>query len=161
MSKSTKTLESLTAEDVQHCALWEIVEDASGRILCKASSKAPAIDLAGRVVATRLQLSCGDRVWALLGNISLQDARSTRHFLTASLLCPQGWFHLARYHDFDYSERGPAALAAALGRPLNDVFPIAYDIRAFAHGDADVVMGSISAEPVEVLSRAELIQLAL
>lgn len=161
MSKSIKPVESLTVDDLRKCALWTIVEDNSGQILLKASSGAPADDLAGRVAAVQVRLSCGERVWALLGNIAVRDARSTRHFLTASLLCPHGWFQLARYHDPDYSDRGPAALAAALKRPLADVFPIAYDIRAAAHGDADAVVGSIPSEPVERLSRAELIQLAL
>jgi hypothetical protein len=68
---------------------------------------------------------------------------------------------LARYHDFDYSERGPRALAEFLGLDLSQVFPITYDLREYAVGDPLALAGTIVANPVDQLSRSEIIALAI
>jgi hypothetical protein len=68
---------------------------------------------------------------------------------------------LARYHDFDYAERGPEALARFLSLPVEEVFPIAFDIRAYAHGDPHALCGSVRQELRERLSRAEIIAMAV
>ena len=58
-------------------------------------------------------------------------------------------------------EHGPQALAEALGLEIDESFPIRYDIRACVAVSSDSLFGSIEAEPVDRLSRAELIKLAL
>jgi hypothetical protein len=112
-------------------------------------------------LGTEVQLADGTALWALLGNVDPDDPRAMRHFLTLSLWIGGAWFHLARYHDVTYEEHGPSALAAALGRPVASIFPIAYDVRELALGDRHALAGQVLATPMERLSRAELIEWAV
>jgi hypothetical protein len=101
-------------------------------------------------------------VWAIIGNVSAGDPRSTEHFLTLSVERSGRWFFLPRYHDFDYGERGPEALARFLSLSPDDVFPIAYDLSPYVEGgDPAALSGTITKEPREKLTRAELIAMAL
>ena len=68
---------------------------------------------------------------------------------------------MARYHDFDASERGPQVLAAFLGLPIKEVFPISYDISRFSLGASAALVGTIEQEPREKLTRAQIIGLAV
>ena len=98
----------------------------------------------------------------MLGNIDPTNPRLTEHFLTVSVFRSDGaLFHLARYHDLDAIERGPAALAAFLGLSLKAVFPLSYDVSAIVTGLPEVVRGTITSEPRERLTRAEVIALAV
>lgn len=121
----------------------------------------PVSSLANRIVATRVRLANASWVVAMLGNISLGSARYTKQFATLSVAVGERWFHLARYFDVGYSERSPLVLANALGLPVEDVFPISYDLTGIAVGLPEVVRGEITAEPKERLTREELIKLAL
>jgi hypothetical protein len=71
------------------------------------------------------------------------------------------WFVLARYHDFDYAERGPDALATFLGRSVAEVFPISYDLTPHVIGDLDALVGKLPQQPRERLSRAEIIAMSV
>jgi hypothetical protein len=142
--------------------VWEFVnDDQPDETYVRPVREVPVESLASRIAATEVVLHNGRRVWAVLGNVDLTAPRLNRHFLTLSLYIDNAWFHLARYHDFDVEERGPAALASRLGMPLSEVFPIQYDLSQVAVGDADVVRGTVPTEPAERLSRAELISLAV
>jgi hypothetical protein len=68
---------------------------------------------------------------------------------------------MARYHDFDCDQRGPAALANFLGLKIEQVFPILYDVSDCCLGDPSVISGGIPKEPKKKLSRAELMALAM
>ena len=110
----------------------------------------------------RVLFANGDQAWALIGNVTVDNARLTEHFVTASLERNGRWFTLARYHDSNYGEFGPEALASFLGLPLDDLFPISYDIRAQVKcGDAAALAGQIPREPRERLTRAQIIALAV
>jgi hypothetical protein len=122
----------------------------------------PVSDISGRVVATMVRLAGGVTVPAILGNIDLRKPASTYHFRGLSIIADRAdWFHLARYHDLDYDSRGPEALARFLGLPLSAVFPITYDLSNVAVGDVQCVAGTITAEPAERLTKAELIAMAI
>jgi hypothetical protein len=77
-----------------------------------------------------------------------------------SVLRYGSWFTLARYHDVDRLKNGPKALATFLGQEVNAVFPISYDLRHAALGDADALVGQVLEEPHTRLSRSEIIALA-
>lgn len=153
-----KRVEDLTAADFAKHPVWEYI---GGEPLVAPVADLPVQSLQNRIVGTRVQLANGNRVWASLSNISLRDARSTRHFLTASIENEGVWFHLARYHDVDYDQRGPKQLAEFLRLPLDSVFPMKYDLSGIVIADAALVKGSIPLEPQEKLSQEDLIQLAL
>jgi hypothetical protein len=158
-----RPVDALTPTDLARFPVWEFVDDDSqpDETYVSPVTELPVDSLASRIATTQVTLHNGRRFWATLGNVDLNAPRSTRHFLTLSLYIDDAWFHLARYHDVDVEERGPAALARRLGMELSDVFPIRYDLSQIAIGDLDVVRGAVLAEPSERLSRAERIALAV
>jgi hypothetical protein len=98
----------------------------------------------------------------MLGNVDVNDARRTRLLLALSLFLPSGdWFHLARHFDHNYVEFGPSALAAALGLPLDQVFPIHYDLSNVLIGEAASIVAIVPAVPSEWITRGEAIRLAV
>jgi hypothetical protein len=159
-----KKLEDLTIHDLEECPVWKFVqeEEVSGNfIFVRPICELPISDARQHIIGSKVIFNCGASCWALLGNLDLRNARSTRHFLTVSFNCDGNWFDLARYHDVDYSRRGPEQLAGFLGRSISDIFPITYDISASAHGLPEVVRGTIPAKINDKLSRGELIALSL
>ena len=160
--ENMKPIEALEVGDLQAHAVWQYADvDGANETLVRPIKRLPVAHLAGRVVATRVQLANGACVWALLGNIDESNARLSGHFLTVSVVQDKRWFTLARYHDFDYSENGPDALAHFLGLPIDEVFPIAYDIREYVKGDNAALVGLVPKEPRERLARSEIIALAV
>jgi len=163
MSSSIRSVTSLRPTDLVVNPVWEFVSrDEPDETYIHPVAELPADSLDNRIVGAEVELANGSRAWALLGNIVLNDVRQTRHFLTVSVFVRDEWFHLARYHDIDHEERGPAKLARALELTLDEVFPIKYDIGTWVSGAAaDTVRGTLHAVPLERLSRADLIKLAV
>jgi len=162
MMKTLKPIESVEIRDLEAHAVWQYANvDGGSETLVRPVKRLPVARLAGKVVGTRVRLANGIDAWGLLGNVDESNARLTEHFLTLSIFHDGRWFTLARYHDFDYGQSGPDALARFLELPLDKVFPIAYDIRPYVKGDPSALAGLIPKEPRERLSRAELIALAV
>lgn len=162
MMKNMKPIEALEVSDLQAHAVWQYANvDGASETLVRPIKRLPVARLTGRIVGTRVQLANGTCIWALLGNIDESNARLTEHFITLSVFQDGRWFTLARYHDFDYSENGPDALARFLGIPIDEAFPIAYDIRQYVKGKTAALASLIPKEPRERLARAELIALAV
>jgi hypothetical protein len=148
----SKAAEKLTVEDIAKYSVWRFVNnDALGETLVTPVKKLPATDISGKLVGTAVRLANGAMVWAILGNISPRHKQKTQHFITISVERDGSWFHLARYFDPLRDQYGPMSLANFLGLSIDEVFPIAYDIRGVAEGPADVLSGSIAAEPAERL----------
>ncbi|MBF8305960.1 MAG: hypothetical protein HW398_1148 [Acidobacteria bacterium] len=162
MTSETKPVEALQVADLQSNAIWQYVnDDARGETVVRPIKRSQVRSLTGKLVGTQVQLANGDLAWALIGNIDVENPRLTRHFLTLSVERNGKWFALARHHDFDYSTRGPNALAKFLGLEVNQVFPISYDITLYSAGDRAVLSGQIPRQPREKLSRAQIIALAV
>ena len=164
MKLMTKPVSDLNPSDLERHPVWEYSnadELWSDETVVKPVKLLPVDTLQGRVVGTLLRLANGGDAWGLLGNIDTASARMTRHFLTVSVFNDGRWFAMARYHDVDYRERGPAALSAFLGLRVGDVFPIQYDVRQHVEGNSAALAGDILAEPSETLTRAELITMSV
>jgi hypothetical protein len=160
--ENMKPVGALGIGDLQAHAVWQYANrDGDGETLVRPIKRVPVENLTGRVVGAQVRLANGTHVWGLLGNVDARNARLTEHFLTLSVFRDGRWFMLSRYHDFDYAENGPGALARFLELPVDQVFPIAYDIRAYANGDSAALVGEIREEPRERLSRAEIIAMAV
>jgi hypothetical protein len=160
--KESKRIANLNAADLERYPVWQYTTgDDTGEVFVRPVKKLPVDKLTQRIVGTRVRLANGSEVWALIGNLDPGNARFTDHFLTLSIFWEGRWFHLARYHDHDYAERGPAALSVFLGLEPKDIFPITYDIGKICDGDLAVICGSIAQEPKERLSRAAIIGLAV
>jgi hypothetical protein len=157
-----KTLPELGVEDFEAFPVWQFESGISEEEpLLRPVSDYPVSELGNRIVGTKVSLQNGDVRWAILGNIVLSSPRATMHVLTLSIESGGSWYYLARYHDVDYAERGPAGLARFLGVPVSDLFPIKYDLSSVALGAPGAVAGVIDASPPETLGQDELVALAL
>jgi hypothetical protein len=154
-----KTIDTISVSDLQANPVWKFCK--GGEAAIEPVKKMPCTTLNGRIVGTQVELADGTMAWALLGNIDTGNPAFSKHFLTLSVESNGDWFHLARYHDYDFDERGPAKLSEWLGKPVEQVFPIAYDIRHIVKGEFVTLKGKIEKEPSEKLTRAEIIALAV
>ena len=154
--------EKLTEKLLRKYSVWEFCnDDEAGETLVRPVKTLPISSAGSRLVACDVRLADGTVIFGYLGNLSLTKKDQNQHFLTLSVFVGGTVEHLARYHDFDFGDRGPAWLARKLGKKVPDVFPISYDLSAIASGAADCVRGSIPAEPKTKLSRSALMQLAV
>ena len=165
MTVAAKPIDQIPFPELLQHQVWEYVAEPTedqDETWVYPVSELPVSSLANRLVSCPIQLANGQMVHALLGNLDLRNPVNSQHFLVASIVKPNGeWFHLARYHDLDYSESGPDALATLLGLSRAEIFPIAFDVSAFALGCADCVIGTIPDEPSVRLSRSELLRLTV
>ena len=143
-----KTVNALQGSDFQTHPVWEYKnDDEHDETVVEPVENLPVDDLEGKIVGDRIRLANGTLLWASIGNIDVNNPRSTYHFLTLSIEKDGRWFVLARYHDFNYSENGPDALARFLGLPIDEVFPLAYDVTRFVKGNKTMLAGQILREP--------------
>jgi hypothetical protein len=159
---TTKNLQELSIGDLQAHGVWEMIEDPSrSDVVVKPITRLPVKSLKNRLVGSQARLADGSHLWVILGNISLTNPESTKHFLTLSVHQNGKWFDLARYHDVDYLKRDGHALARFIGKELEQVFPIKYDITKWVDGPSNSLKGSVQLEPDERLSADGLIRLSL
>lgn len=157
-----KTVDALAIEDLEEHPVWQYADnEASDETDLRPVRRLPVTNLTGKIVGVRVVLANGQQRWALFGNVDTTNARLTEHSLTLSVERDGRWFHAARYHDFDYEQRGPEQLASFLGLRVDDVYPISYDLRQHAEGDPLALCGTVRKEPTERLSRAEIIGMAV
>ena len=123
--------------------------------------KVPVKSLSGKLAGLQVLLANGQPKWALIGNVDNLDPRMNAHFVTITIENHGKWFSLARYHDFDYTDRGPEALATFLELPAHQVFPISFDLSHVSEGNPKALVGEIEFEARERLTRAEIIAMAV
>ena len=94
---------------------------------------------------------------ATLWSVDLGDAMATKQFIHISFWLDEKWWLLSERlfptGKGTIETHLPTDLASKLGLELDAVFPIAYDISQFARGPADIIRGTISAEPRAKLTR--------
>jgi hypothetical protein len=164
METSSKPIDQVSYSELSDHPVWEFVPESEDHdeTWVRPVRHLPVNSLAGCLVATRVRLANGSSELAILSNIDLDDTPQNEHFLSLSVIkTNRETFHLARYHDIDYVQSGPSALAEFLGLTIKDVFPIEYDISLVAAGAADSLRGVVRQEPSRRLSRSELIAMAV
>jgi hypothetical protein len=156
MIEHFKPAEELTVDDVKAAPVWEFINDDSiGETMVRPVTRLPVENLDGMLVGTQVRLANGAPVWAIIGNVDSRDPRRTEHFITLSLDHVGRWLFLERYFDIQYAKQGPEAFARLLGLPVDDVFPIYFDLRPYSEGDPAALKGSVPKEPREKLSQKE------
>ncbi len=155
--KQPRRLEDIPIAELMAVPVWKYALDAEvelGETAVRPVTEIPVHDLPNHIVATKVRLANGTFLNAILGNIDLQNVKSTQQSMVLSVERDGEWFHLANYYEF-YKEMGPDGLAKFLGLPVEEVFPITYDISKVAIGAPEVVKGTIPKEPPERLSDEE------
>ena len=162
MIEDVKSIEALTVADLKAAPVWQYANrDGAGETMVRSVKRVPVKNLTGKLIGTEVRLANGTKAWSLIGNIDSRSPRMTEHFVTLSIEYAGRWFSLARYHDFDYADRGPEALSQFLGLAVDEIFPISFDVQQYAEGDPEALKGGIRKEPRERLSRAEIIAMAV
>lgn len=157
MIENIKPVESLTVADFKAHPVWEYLnDDELGETMVRPVEKLPVETLDSSIVGTQVRLGNGLEVWGSFGNFDVKHPRATQHFLVLSLERDGKWFHLARYFDFDFTSRGPEALARFLGLTVDDVFPITVDVRRYVRGDPAALTAIVVKEPKERLTHEEI-----
>jgi hypothetical protein len=152
----------LTEKLFREYPVWEFTnDDEPDEAFVRPVKNFPVSSGDSRLFGCIVLLADGSAAFGLLGNISLSSSQQNAHFRTLSLFVRGQEHYLSRYHDFDFEKHGSTALAKALGKKVEQVFPIAYDLSPFAIGAPDYIRASIPAKPEKKLSRSEIIRLAL
>jgi len=156
-----KNVEEIGVSDWANFPVWEFTnaDETNHDLLMRPVTELPVDNMNGRLVGSQVQLSGGGRVWAALGNLNLQDYEFTKHFLTVTVFQNNDRFTMSRYHDLDWDDNGPAALANFLGLSIDIVFPMSYDVSRFCVSQYPVTRGVIVSEPTERLTRSEVLKL--
>lgn len=158
-----RPVDSLTAKDFAKFPVWRFTNDDSpDETYVSPVRRLPVEKCAGCVIGCSVRLANGTTWPSVLANFNPDDSRLVEHFLCLSIFRDDGaTFHLARYHDVDAARRGPAALAAFLDLPIEDIFPIAYDVSTIVKGPLNALRGTIPVQPRERLTHQEIISLAV
>lgn len=165
-SIAMKAFSDITPADLRRHPVWEFANDDEAstpdETWLRPCDDLPIDNFGNRIVGTMATLANGKRLPIVLQNVDLQSPYRTEHFVTLTVFNRAGKsFPLARYHDIHIDTYGPDQLAAFLGLPVNDVFPISYDISDLAIGDYDATHREIHIRPKRLLSHSEIIDLAL
>lgn len=153
-----KEPEDMRPEDFQAYPVWEFALDMEDEYdsdtMMRPVLDLPVENLRNRVAGTEVRLANGQLVWAMLGSVDNYHALSTSQFIALSAYNDK-WIHLERYFDGMYDTGGPASFAKSLGLKIEEVFPIAYDLRSLCSGDPECLAGTIDREPRQRLSDDE------
>ncbi len=152
-------LTKLSEKDLQESPVWIGVDSDQDETAIRPAKAAPR-SVEGKIVASTFTLKNGSVVPGVMFNLS-DDASLNQHLASAAFLLAGKWFFLARYHDSDVKRSGPVALAARLGLPLDQVFPIQYELTHLFKPPTVAQRGEILAEPRKRLTRAQIIALAV
>ena len=154
--------EFLTPSHFSKFPVWQYInDDALGETMTRPVKSLPVQDLSSCIVGCKVQLADGTPVWAALTNVDVRNPLSTEQFMSVDIFMNDQCFHLARYHDVFFHRSGPEQLAQFLGKKLEDVFPISYDLSLFSYGDPSALKGNVYSIPSQRLSREQLRRLAL
>ena len=161
-TNESKLFSLIGISDLERHPVWEsILDDEADELSVFPVRLLPVADLEGRFVGTRMHLANGDLHWAMLFYLDANDSRKTEQFLCLRIERNGKWFDLARYWDVDYQRSGPEALADFLGLPLEEIFPIRYDVREYSMGDPAALAGEVPKEPRERLPADVIIKMAV
>ena len=164
MDMEPKPVGEIEIADLMDHPVWE-ADVPTGQITdntwVRPADEFPADLPCNGIIGTHVRFMNGGEEWGVLCNLTPSSPRKTAQFLAVWISIDGQWFHLARYFDADYDQRGPQQLADAMGLGVEEVFPISYDVSDVVLGDPDVMAGTILAEPAEQLSQEERTRLSL
>lgn len=162
MIENVKPIDTLSVADIEKNSVWQYVSSRNtGEVCVKPVKKVPVASPSGKVIGAQVCFASGAKAWALIGNIDTENPSLMEHFITLSIERDGVWFQLARYHDHDFSERGPDALAQFLNMKVDSIFPIIVDVREYLRGNPAVLVFEVLKEPKNKLSREEIIAMAV
>jgi hypothetical protein len=153
-------LAALTPDHLEVNWLWQFVPAGSdGDLLLKPVKVRQTQQFTGRLAACKVRLADGSAVWGLIEGLDLATPEFLRHNRELYLWTgASGWFHLAQYFDSNAIKaiQGPEVLCGVLGKPLDQIFPIQFDLSARSTVESTCLHGSFEVEPAWGLSQADV-----
>jgi hypothetical protein len=155
-------IDDLSVEDLKNFPVWRVKSNArTGDSELVPVRRLPCKNLDCCIVGVQVMLADESTTYGILGNVHTNDRERTEVFVTISIEKNGEWFHLARYFDCDFNSSGPKELGKFLGKKLNEIFPIRYDLRLFSKGDLSALCGVILVAPKKRLTEDEIMEMAL
>jgi hypothetical protein len=160
--KTLKSVNKLTPSDLSNYPIWQFRNsDEDGELFVSPISNYPVKNTKCKLFGTKVTLANGTIMLALIGNFDISNPELNEHFITLSFYKNKKWFHLARYHDFDFDENGPSAFSKFANLDIDDIFPIRFDLSNLVKAEKRILTGQLLKEPKRKISRSELIGLAV
>jgi hypothetical protein len=160
MRSNGRQLSDLTEADLRRTLVWvgSPTDDDETTVVPAKKTALKAVN--GKLAACEFKLSGGTQLFGVMANLT-DNLPLNAHLASAAFLIHGSWFFLARYHDADVKRHGPKALAGLLGRPVDAVFPIKYNLMHRFRPPTLAQCGVILAAPPKKLTRAQIIALAV
>lgn len=160
--QSAKPLEDVTPEDIELCWLWSFVPSKDGRLWLKPVKINKTDKFFDRLAGCKVIFADGTSCTAFIAGIDLEVPQFSKHNRELHLWIEgRGWFQLAQY--FDSAELkascGDEVLCELLGKRLDEVFPIAFDLRNRAKSDSPCLSGRFEHNPPWGITRQEVMEL--
>ena len=162
MKTNSIPLDELSPNELGHIWLWEYVPSKDGRLWVKPIKTNKTKKFSGRIAGCEVTLADGTGNSAFIEGIDIETPEFSRHNRELILWIPKlGWFRLAQYFDSNEIKaiRGDEVLCDALGKSLDEVFPISFDLRDRSSIDSHCLTGTFEHNPSWGLSGAEVMQI--
>jgi hypothetical protein len=131
MRKLEKSISDITISDIKKYPVWEYISDEANypdESWIKPVKKYPVETLENRIIGLQVTIANGQKLWAIIENIDFSNDEITKHCISLDLFYNDDWIPLARYYDINYNKYGPQQLADTIGLPIDEVFPIRYEL---------------------------------
>ena len=157
-----KCFYDLTRSDVLDYPIWRFTNrNPNDELEIESVDRRSFADLSGLIIAAKVEFADSSQQLALHQGVSLAGPTVNDHFLSLTFERDGVWFPLARYHDVAIENFGPNQLAEFVGKPVKDVFPIKYDLRAVQYSDPQKLTRVVRDVPISRLSKEQIISLSL
>lgn len=148
----------LSASDISKHPIWRFTNnDLVDELEIESVDRRVFRNLDGLIISSNVTFSDGSIHLALFQNVSLTDPEMNDHFLSLTVERNGKWFPLACYHNPAIEKWGPLQLAAFMGKTVEEIFPIHYDLRDVLNSDSPTLVGIVRAEPLVRLTEDEII----
>lgn len=156
-------LTDLRPIDLQKTWLWTVVASrADGALRLKPETLAKTDKFKGRLIASQVSLADGTKLSALIEGIDPEAPGFSRHNKELYVWVDgHGWFQLAQYFVSEELKavRGDDVLCRILQKPIQDVFPIHFDVRHRAKTESPCLIGSFEHNPSWGLTQYQVMEI--
>ena len=162
MKTNSIPLDELNPNELGHIWLLEYVPSKDGRLWVKPIKTNETKKFSGRIAGCEVTLADGTQNSAFIEGIDIETPKFSKHHRTLILWIPaSGWFQLAKYYSNDELKAicGDEVLCNVLGKSLDEVFPISFDLRDRSSIDSPCLTGTFEHNPSWGLSGAEVMQI--
>ena len=157
-----RPLNEITATELLTAPAWSYTPSKDGRVWLKPVGSKRLRTFNNRMVTCQFHTPSGEAIWGLVEGIHPDLPLFSKHWRKAYLLRSDGkWFELARYHDYNWSTKGPERCAYFFRSTVHAMFPLRFDISHLSATASSSLVGVFESDPKDRLPRAEIIALAV